>query len=80
MDNFLGEISLLPYGFTPVGWEICDGRKLSINQYQALYSLLGMKFGGDGTSNFALPDLRGKAPVPNMAYYIALNGIYPDRG
>jgi microcystin-dependent protein len=80
MDAFVGTILLLPYGFTPVGWEICDGRKLSINQNQALYSLLGTKFGGDPGSNFALPDLRGKAPAPNMAYYIALNGIYPDRG
>lgn len=49
--------------FAPEGWAICDGRKLPIRQNQALFSLLGNAFGGDGTTDFALPDLRGRAPM-----------------
>lgn len=49
--------------YAPVGWAICDGRKLPIRQNQALFSLLGNAFGGDGTTAFALPDLRGRAPM-----------------
>ena len=57
--------TLLPVGFSfaPRGWSLCQGQLLAISQNQALFSLLGVNFGGNGTSNFALPDLRGRAPV-----------------
>ncbi|GAA4712473.1 phage tail protein [Brevibacillus fulvus] len=60
---FLGEIRLFSFGLVPRGWVPCDGRLLPIMQNQALYSLLGTTYGGDGQLNFALPDLRGKVPV-----------------
>lgn len=58
-DWFLGEIRLFPYERIPEGWAVCDGTLLSIHQHQALYSLIGVSFGGNTTS-FALPDLRGR--------------------
>jgi len=61
-DPFLGEIKLVPYGFEPKGWAYCDGRELPINQNQALFALLGTNFGGNGTTTFRLPDLRGRVP------------------
>jgi microcystin-dependent protein len=79
MEPFLGQIELLPYGFAPVGWLACEGQLMPINQYTALFSLLGPNFGGDGKTNFALPDLRDKALTPGTAYYIALQGVYPPR-
>jgi microcystin-dependent protein len=60
---FLGQIIAFPYNFAPVGWMICDGQLLSISQYAALFSLLGTQFGGNGTTNFALPNLQGVVPV-----------------
>ena len=62
-DPYLGEIKLVPYGFEPKGWALCDGRELPINQNQALFALLGTNFGGDGRTTFGLPDLRGRVPV-----------------
>src|SRR3989442_811126 len=62
-EPFLGEIRILSFGFAPRGWATCDGQLLPINQNQALFSLLGTTYGGDGRVNFALPDLRGRAPV-----------------
>ncbi len=63
MTPFLGQITLFPYNFAPLGWAMCEGQLLPINQYTALFSLLGTQFGGNGTSNFALPDLRGRVPI-----------------
>lgn len=60
---FLGEIRLFPYTFAPVNWHLCDGSLLSIAEYDALYTLLGTTYGGDGVTTFALPDLRGRVPV-----------------
>lgn len=60
MDPFIGEIKLVPYTFAPVGWMFCDGSLLSIAQNQALFSLLGTTYGGDGVTNFAVPDFRGQ--------------------
>lgn len=80
MEPLLGQIQLLPYGFAPEGWAICDGQFLSIAQNSALFSLLGTQYGGDGKTTFALPNLTGKAPDPNMQYCIALQGVYPSRG
>ncbi len=62
-DPYLGEIKLVAFNFAPPGWALCNGQLLPINQNQALYSLLGTTWGGDGLTNFALPDLRGRAPV-----------------
>lgn len=62
-EPFLGEIKLFPYTFAPRGWADCDGQSLSIAQNQALYSLLGTRYGGDGQTTFNLPDLRGRVAV-----------------
>src|SRR6476619_1025769 len=62
-DPFLAEIRLMSFGFPPKGWALCNGQLLPINQNQALFSLLGTTFGGDGRVNFALPDLRGRVPI-----------------
>ena len=60
---FLGEIRIVSFDFPPKGWAFCDGQILPVNQNQALYSILGATYGGDGTSTFALPDLRGRTPI-----------------
>ena len=62
-DPFLGEISMVGFNYAPRGWATCDGQILPINQNQSLYSLLGTTYGGDGRTSFALPDLRGRAPI-----------------
>jgi microcystin-dependent protein len=62
-DPFLAEIRLMSFGFAPRGWAQCNGQILPINQNQALFSLLGTTYGGDGRVNFALPDLRGRVPL-----------------
>jgi microcystin-dependent protein len=63
MDPFLGQISLLGCNFAPQGWALCQGQVMSIPQNTALYSLLGINFGGNGTTTFLLPDLRGRTPI-----------------
>src|SRR5882724_2839705 len=60
---FLGAIGIFPWDWAPRGWSLCQGQLLSIQQNQALFSLLGTTFGGNGTTTFALPDLRGRAPI-----------------
>ncbi len=60
---FLSEIRLLSFGFAPKGWALCNGQLLPINQNQALFSLLGTTYGGDGRVTFALPDLRSRVPI-----------------
>jgi microcystin-dependent protein len=77
MQPFIGQIQLLPYNFAPREWAPCDGRLLQISQNQALFSLLGTTFGGDGRTTFALPKLAG--PTNGVGYFIALQGIYPNR-
>lgn len=62
-DPFLGEIKLVGFDFAPMYWASCDGQLMSIQQNQALYSLIGTIYGGDGYTNFALPDLRGRVPM-----------------
>lgn len=63
MEPFVGEICTFGFNFPPRGWAFCDGSLLSIAQNTALFSLLGTQYGGNGTTNFALPDLRGRVPV-----------------
>jgi microcystin-dependent protein len=62
-EPFLSEIRMMSFVFAPKGWTLCDGQLLPINQNQALFSLLGTTFGGDGRVNFALPDLRSRTPI-----------------
>ena len=63
MEPFVGQITLFPFNFAPIGWALCEGQLLPISQYTAVFSLLGTYYGGNGTSNFALPDLRGRVPI-----------------
>ncbi len=62
-DPFVGQLMLCPYNFAPAGWADCTGQLLPIQQYTALFSLLGTNFGGDGRTNFALPDLQGRVAL-----------------
>jgi len=62
-DPYLAEIRLMSFSYAPRGWAHCNGQLLPINQNQALFALLGTTYGGNGTTNFALPDLRGRVPV-----------------
>lgn len=63
MDQFIGEIRLLPYSFAPNNWARCNGQLISISQNTALFALLGTTYGGDGRTTFALPNLNGRAVV-----------------
>lgn len=62
-EPFIGEIQMFGGTFAPEGWALCDGQLLSVTQYDALFSLLGTRFGGDGRTTFGLPELRGRVPV-----------------
>ena len=62
-EPFLGEIKVISFNFPPKGWAFCNGQLLPINQNQALFALLGTTYGGNGTTTFGLPDLRGRVPV-----------------
>jgi microcystin-dependent protein len=62
-EPFLSEIKIMSFGFPPKGWALCNGQLMPINQNQALFSLLGTTYGGDGRVNFGLPDLQGKTPM-----------------
>ncbi len=74
-NQYIGEIRIFPYNFAPSGWTTCSGQIMSISQNTALFSLLGTTYGGNGTSTFALPDLRGRVPVgqgsgPGLSQYV----------
>jgi microcystin-dependent protein len=62
-EPFLGEIKIISWNFPPKGWTFCNGQLLPINQNQALYSILGTTYGGDGMRTFGLPDLQGRTPM-----------------
>ncbi len=62
-EPYLAEVRIVGFSFAPRGWALCDGQLLPINQNQALFSLLGTTYGGDGRTTFALPDLRGRTPI-----------------
>ncbi|HNP85588.1 MAG: phage tail protein [Chloroflexi bacterium SZAS-1] len=73
-DPFIAEIRAVGFNFAPVGWAFCDGQLLPISQNTALFALIGTTYGGNGTTNFALPDLRDRAPMfwgqgPGLSYY-----------
>lgn len=79
MDSYLGEIRAFPYSFIPEYWIFCDGRVLMISEFAALYSLLGTRFGGNGYTTFAVPDLQGAEGESGMHYAISAMGYYPPR-
>lgn len=80
MNPFVGEIRIVPFNFAPTGWALCNGQIMSIAQNTALFSLLGTNYGGNGTSNFALPDFQARVPIdygngPGLSpYSIGQNG------
>ncbi|MCA0026976.1 MULTISPECIES: tail fiber protein [unclassified Mesorhizobium] len=74
-EPFLSEIRLFSFDFAPKGWASCSGQLLPINQNQALFSLLGTTFGGDGRVNFALPDYRGRIPI-----HVGAGHVLGERG
>lgn len=76
MEAFVGQIELFGFSFAPRGWALCNGALLPINANQALFSLLGTTYGGDGKENFALPKLTGPG---GANYCLCLEGIYPSR-
>lgn len=78
MNVFIGQIIILPFNFAPSGFALCEGQILPIAQYQALFTLIGTTFGGDGKTTFALPNYKGLAPTGSN-YFIALEGIYPKQ-
>jgi microcystin-dependent protein len=69
MEPFVGEIRLFPWNWAPRNWAVCNGVLLPIAQYSALFSLLGTMYGGNGVTNFALPDLRGRSPIHRSNVY-----------
>jgi microcystin-dependent protein len=73
-DPFVGQLMLVAFNFAPVGWEIAEGQVIAISQYTALFSLLGTQYGGNGTSNFQLPNMQGNVPLgygqgPGLSQY-----------
>lgn len=72
-EPYLGEIKLTSFGFAPNGWALCNGQSLPINQNQALFAVLGVQYGGDGITSFALPNLQGRMPIHQGRGFIAGN-------
>jgi microcystin-dependent protein len=79
MDGFIGQILLFAFNYAPRQWMPCEGQMLQIVDNEALFSLVGAQYGGDGRTTFALPNLKGKEPVPGMRYCICTEGVYPPR-
>ena len=81
MDPYLGEIRVFGFNYAPENWAFCAGQTLPISQFSALYSLLGTQFGGDGRTNFGVPDFRGKVSVGRVRVRdSAATRWEPDRG
>ncbi len=80
-DPFVAEIRIFPFNFAPRGWAWCDGQLLPLSQNTALFSLLGTTYGGNGSSNFALPDLQGRAPMhPGQGPGLSLHDLGEQAG
>ena len=80
MDQaFIGTIVLVSFNFAPQGWFLCNGQTLPINQYQALFALIGTTYGGNGTTTFALPKLNADALQQGLNYVISAVGVFPTR-
>jgi microcystin-dependent protein len=81
MDPFVAEIRIFPFNFAPKGWAFCDGQIMPLSQNTALFSLLGTTYGGDGKSNFALPNLQGNAPMhPGQGPGLSLHDLGESGG
>lgn len=82
MSNpFVAEIRIFPFNFAPKGWALCNGQLIPLSQNTALFSLLGTTFGGDGKSNFGLPDLQGNAPLaPGQGPGLSLHDLGESGG
>jgi len=81
MDPFVAEIRIFPFNFAPKGWAWCDGQLMPLSQNTALFSLLGTTYGGDGKSNFALPDLQGRAAMhPGQGPGLSLHDLGEEGG
>ena len=83
-ENIMGSIMLFAGNFAPQGWAYCNGAILEIQQYEALYAILGATYGGDGSTNFKLPNLVGPVSTVNSSpitinYIICIEGIFPSR-
>lgn len=74
-DQYVGEIRMFTGDYAPQGWALCDGRQLPIRQYEALYKLIGVRFGGDGRTTFALPDLRTRYAAAASTARAALDSL-----
>lgn len=74
---YVGQIQLFALTFAPAGWVKCDGQSLQISQHEALFALIGNKFGGDAVNNFNLPNLTNASPCDDVDYYICLDGLFP---
>lgn len=80
-DPFVAEIRIFPFNFAPKGWAFCDGQLLPLSQNTALFSLLGTTYGGNGKSNFALPDLQGRVPMqPGQGPGLSLHDLGESAG
>ena len=80
-DPFVAEIRIFPFNFAPKGWAWCDGQLMPLSQNTALFSLLGTTYGGDGKSNFALPDLQGRVPMhPGQGPGLSLHDLGESGG
>ena len=62
-DSYVGEVRLVGFNFPPYGWAVCNGALLAISQYNVLYAVIGTTYGGDGQTNFQLPNLQGRIPI-----------------
>jgi microcystin-dependent protein len=78
MGPFVGQIEIFAFEFAPSGWMVCNGQLLSIQEFQALFQLIGTTYGGDGQTTFALPKLAPIAPQ-GPSYFIAIEGVFPQR-
>ena len=79
MDSLIGQVQLFAFNFAPRGWRNCDGKMMSVATDGQLFSLIGNQNGGDGKTNFALPDLRGKSPLEGVHYCIRIKWTFPFR-
>ena len=77
-EPYIGQVLIVSFNYAPRGWALCDGQLLPINQNQALFSLIGTNYGGNGTSNYALPNLASAAPN-GMLYIICFTGTFPQQ-
>ena len=82
MDTYIGEICFLAFERAPRGFVACNGQLLPIARYGALFALIGTTYGGDGRSNFAVPNLKGKSPLDDFPdsvhYFMCVEGVFPS--